>query len=359
MLRVKIAGGILSPEQLRAIGEISNVHGRGEGELTTRQNVQLHYIELGALPDVFDAHARGRAHLGRRVRRHRAQHHRLPGRRARARRAVRPDAGARRGGRVLLRQPRLLRPAAQAQDLDHRVPRRLRGAGDQLHRARRARSRTGARASASSSAAASRRCRGSRATSASGSPKDDAVTVLAAILDEWREDLRYRVSRVKSRLKFMIDDIGPEGMRERVETRLGRTLRGLHAAARCRRRATTSACTSSRRPALRRRPGAPRADQRRPDDRARRPRREPRRRRAADAPAEPRAHERRGRPARRRDASSPRSACRSTPARCAATRSRAPASRTATSRSPRRSRAWTGSCSCSRSGSARTPTACA
>jgi ferredoxin-nitrite reductase len=53
-------------------------------------------------------------------------------------------------------------------------------------------------------------------------PKDDAVTLLAAILDEWREDLRYRVSRVKARLKFMIDDIGPEGMRERVETRLGR-----------------------------------------------------------------------------------------------------------------------------------------
>jgi ferredoxin-nitrite reductase len=49
------------------------------------------------------------------------------------------------------------------------------------------------------------------------------VTVLAAILDEWREDLRYRVSRVKARLKFMIDDIGPEGLRERIEKRLGRT----------------------------------------------------------------------------------------------------------------------------------------
>src|SRR5207249_7707733 len=31
-----------------------------------------------------------------------------------------------------------------------------------------------------------------------------------------------RVSRVKARLKFMIDDIGPEGMRERIEARLGR-----------------------------------------------------------------------------------------------------------------------------------------
>src|SRR5206468_10130548 len=54
-------------------------------------------------------------------------------------------------------------------------------------------------------------------------PRADALRVLSAILDEWREDLRYRVSRVKARLKFMIDDIGPEGLRERIEARLGRT----------------------------------------------------------------------------------------------------------------------------------------
>src|SRR5438094_5983430 len=54
MLRVKIAGGVVPPAQLRAIGEISNVHGRGSGELSTRQNVQLHYIGLAALPDVFE-----------------------------------------------------------------------------------------------------------------------------------------------------------------------------------------------------------------------------------------------------------------------------------------------------------------
>src|SRR5947207_12940264 len=54
MLRVKIPGGILTPAQLRTIGEISNVHGRGEGELSTRQNIQLHYLKLKALPDVFD-----------------------------------------------------------------------------------------------------------------------------------------------------------------------------------------------------------------------------------------------------------------------------------------------------------------
>src|SRR5919197_1384434 len=143
MLRVKIPGGILSPTQLRAIGEISNLHGRGEGELTTRQNVQLHYISLPALPDVFE---------------------RLVG----AIRGGEEGFGLLVGGGL------------------SSVPRIARELGIWV-------------------------------------PKSDAVTVLAAILDEWREDLRYRVSRVKARLKFMIDDIGPEGMRERIEARLGRT----------------------------------------------------------------------------------------------------------------------------------------
>ena len=64
------------------------------------------------------------------------------------------------------------------------------------------------------------RCRGSRASWASGSAPDEALPVLRALLDAWREDLRYRVSRVKARLKFMVDDRGPEGMREEVERRL-------------------------------------------------------------------------------------------------------------------------------------------
>src|SRR6266540_6137072 len=38
MLRIKLPGGGLTPAQLRAIGEISNEFGRGDGELTTRQN---------------------------------------------------------------------------------------------------------------------------------------------------------------------------------------------------------------------------------------------------------------------------------------------------------------------------------
>ena len=55
-------------------------------------------------------------------------------------------------------------------------------------------------------------------------PKEDANEILGAITSVWSEDLKYRVSRVKARLKFMVDDIGPEGIRERVEARLGKKL---------------------------------------------------------------------------------------------------------------------------------------
>ena len=53
MLRVKIPNGVLSPAELRAIGEVSNRYGRGDAELTTRQCVQLHWLELSSLADVF------------------------------------------------------------------------------------------------------------------------------------------------------------------------------------------------------------------------------------------------------------------------------------------------------------------
>src|SRR5205809_5043885 len=53
MLRIKLPAGHLTPARLRAIGEASNLYGRGDGELATRQNIQLHWLELARLPDVF------------------------------------------------------------------------------------------------------------------------------------------------------------------------------------------------------------------------------------------------------------------------------------------------------------------
>ena len=53
MLRVKIPAGILTPAKLRRIGEVANRYGRGDAELTTRQCIQIHWLELSALADVF------------------------------------------------------------------------------------------------------------------------------------------------------------------------------------------------------------------------------------------------------------------------------------------------------------------
>ena len=57
--------------------------------------------------------------------------------------------------------------------------------------------------------------------------QDDALPVSKAILDVWREDLRYRLSRAKARLKFLVDDYGPEGVLTAVQERLGRELEPL------------------------------------------------------------------------------------------------------------------------------------
>src|SRR6266699_443296 len=53
MLRLKIPSGILAPAKLRAIGEVSNRYGRGDAELSTRQCIQLHWLRLEELPNVF------------------------------------------------------------------------------------------------------------------------------------------------------------------------------------------------------------------------------------------------------------------------------------------------------------------
>jgi len=54
MMRIKIAGGYLTPQKLRAIGEIANRYGKGYGEISTRQNIQLHWIRLDDLPAIFE-----------------------------------------------------------------------------------------------------------------------------------------------------------------------------------------------------------------------------------------------------------------------------------------------------------------
>ncbi len=125
------------------------------------------------------------------------------------------NAGRRRGRRPVLRQPRLGEPAPEAQVLDRRLRRPLQRARDQLHLADRDDQRRPRGLRRASSAAGSPRCRGSRGTWACSSRREEANEILGAITSVWSEDLRYRVSRVKARLKFMVDDIGADGLRER------------------------------------------------------------------------------------------------------------------------------------------------
>ncbi len=50
MVRLRIPNGVLTSEQIAAVGEIANRCGRGQCDLTTRQNLQLRWIEIGDAP---------------------------------------------------------------------------------------------------------------------------------------------------------------------------------------------------------------------------------------------------------------------------------------------------------------------
>lgn len=53
MLRVRIDGGQLTTEQLRVIADISIDFGRDTADLTDRQNVQLHWIRVEDVPEIW------------------------------------------------------------------------------------------------------------------------------------------------------------------------------------------------------------------------------------------------------------------------------------------------------------------
>src|SRR5437764_2378556 len=223
MLRVKIPAGILTPAKLRRIGEVANRYGRGDAELTTRQCVQIHWLELSALADVFaeleDAGITSAGGCGD---------------------TVRNITGCPVSGLL-------------ADELFDSTP-VIDAATDEFYG-----NPTWAnlpRKHKYSIASCPDRCNAPEINCVSlvgvvhegrdgygvlvgGGlasvpriardlgvfvPKEDALEILGAVTSVWREDLKYRMSRVKARLKFMVDDIGVEGMLERVEAKLGRTL---------------------------------------------------------------------------------------------------------------------------------------
>ena len=53
MLRIRSDGGMLSLEQLRAIADISLRYGRDTADITDRQNIQLHWIRIEDMPEIW------------------------------------------------------------------------------------------------------------------------------------------------------------------------------------------------------------------------------------------------------------------------------------------------------------------
>src|SRR5438552_1581750 len=223
MLRIKLPSGHLTPDKLRAIGEVSNTYGKGAGELATRQNIQLHYLKLSELPDVFaDLDAAGITTAGgcgdtvRNITGCPVQGL-DPDELFDATETVHAAADFFYGNPDFSNLPRkhkytIAACADRCNAPESNCISLLRAVTD---------GREGCAVRVGGGLSSVPRLARDMGVFV---PKEEAVEVLAAMTRAWSDDLRYRVSRVKARLKFMVDDIGPGGMRERVEARLGRAL---------------------------------------------------------------------------------------------------------------------------------------
>ena len=55
MMRIGLPNGILSSAQLRVIADLTKKHARNLADITTRQNIQLHWLTIASLVEVVDA----------------------------------------------------------------------------------------------------------------------------------------------------------------------------------------------------------------------------------------------------------------------------------------------------------------
>jgi len=55
MLRIRIDGGQLDHAQLRTIAEVSRRYARGTADVTDRQNIQLHWVQIQDVPAIWEA----------------------------------------------------------------------------------------------------------------------------------------------------------------------------------------------------------------------------------------------------------------------------------------------------------------
>jgi sulfite reductase (ferredoxin) len=54
MLRLKVEHGSVNIEQLRCVSNIAKEFGRSTADFTTRQTIQIHFLHVSALPEIFD-----------------------------------------------------------------------------------------------------------------------------------------------------------------------------------------------------------------------------------------------------------------------------------------------------------------
>ena len=53
MVRIKLPAGTITPEQMDMMGYLAENFSRGWGHITTRQNVQVHFVELTRVPELM------------------------------------------------------------------------------------------------------------------------------------------------------------------------------------------------------------------------------------------------------------------------------------------------------------------
>ncbi|MEX2562973.1 MAG: MoaD/ThiS family protein [Nitriliruptoraceae bacterium] len=220
MVRIKVPGGQVTPAQLRGVGRISQQWGEDYGELTTRQGLQLHHVSLDELPDVLAAvEATGLTTVG-------GEGDTVrnitscpvaglqPGEAFDVRPVIDEVAAFFWGNREYSNLPRKHKYTISACPGQCNAP--------EIHDV--------------ALIAVVHEGREGFAVKVGGGlsniprlaqdigvfvPREQTIEVLRAITDTWQHDLRYRVSRAKARIKFMMDDHGPDGVRTKVEERLG------------------------------------------------------------------------------------------------------------------------------------------
>ncbi len=223
MVRVKVPGGRILPHQLVALGQISQRRGKNYGELTTRQGIQLHWVRLEELPEVLGkiqeaglTTAGGEGDTVRNV-------------------TSCPVAGVDRDelfdvGPLVAAVARFFSGNRDYSDLPRKHKYTISACPAQcnapeIHDVALVGTfkdgRPGFAVRIGGGLSATPRISRDMGVFVPAEPADGVIQVLRAVTDAWQHDLRYRVSRVKARIKFMVDDYGPEGVRALVEQRLG------------------------------------------------------------------------------------------------------------------------------------------